>query len=134
MPALNTTFDAGGAGAMDGVMFSRAGCLAALDAIETEMEKALEQARRQHAARCLQALRALLAPFELSRHEVRICANSGSTCLSVHARPSCPAAGARHLSTLRADGIVLDVLQEIDEFLQDHEEWTRVLDGEVLNP
>ncbi|WP_158100950.1 hypothetical protein [Variovorax sp. JS1663] len=23
---------------------------------------------------------------------------------------------------------------EIDEFLQDHEEWTRILDGGVLNP
>jgi len=40
----------------------------------------------------------------------------------------------RALSNLSADGVVLDVLQEIDEFLQEHEEWTRLLDGEILNP
>ncbi|VTU31011.1 hypothetical protein H6CHR_03514 [Variovorax sp. PBL-H6] len=112
---------------------SRGNCLAVLRAIEDDMEAALEAARRARAAQCLEALRGLLAPFELDRHEIRISAASDFTCLDVRTRSS-PNRHARQLSKLHADGVVLHVLQEIDEFLQDHVEWTRLLDGEILNP
>jgi hypothetical protein len=113
---------------------SRSNCLSALRAIEDDMEAALEDARRARAGHCLGALRALLSPFELGRHEIRISANSDFTCLDVRVRSPLSDGDARQLSKLHADGVVLDVLQEIDEFLQDHEEWTRLLDGEILNP
>ena len=114
--------------------YSRSRCLSALRLIENDMESALQDARRASAGNCLRALRELLAPFGLARHEVRINANGDSTCLDLRVRS--PRAGdrSRPLSDLSADGVVLDVLQEIDEFLQEHEEWTRLLDGEILNP
>lgn len=117
-----------------GPALSHSKCLSALHAIEEDMEAVLEAARRARAGHCLEALRELLAPFELGRHEVVINASSGSTCLDVRVRSEFSDGPSRQLSKLRADGVVLDVLQEIDDFLQDHGDWTRLLDGEVLNP
>lgn len=127
--------DSSSARSSEGVSaLSRSNCLSALRAIENDMETALEAARKARAAHCLESLRGLLSHFDLGRHEVRISAFSDSTCLVVRARSPLADAHARQPSNLRCDGVVLDVLQEIDDFLQDHEEWTRLLDGEILNP
>ncbi|WP_162586130.1 hypothetical protein [Variovorax sp. RA8] len=127
--------DSSSARSSEGVAaLSRSNCLSALRAIENDMETALEAARKARAAHCLESLRGLLSHFELGRHEVRISAFSDSTCLIVRVRSQLSDGHARQPSKLRSDGVVLDVLQEIDDFLQDHEEWTRLLDGEILNP
>lgn len=115
-------------------MLSRSKCLSALRAIEDDMEAALEAARRTRADHCLEALRRRLAPCELGRHEIRINSLLDSTSLDVRVRSPLSDGRVRQLSEFRSDGVVLDVLQEIDDFLQDHGQWTRLLDGEVLNP
>jgi len=106
--------------------------LAALSRIDDSMEAALEQARRRHAGECLAALREILAPFDLSGQEVRVTSDMDSTHVCVHIREG--GQRTRQPESLRTDGILLDVLQEVDVFLQAHDEWVRHLNGAVLNP
>ncbi|CAN7718204.1 MULTISPECIES: hypothetical protein [unclassified Variovorax] len=73
-----------------------------------------------------------LAPFDLSGHEVRISSGMDSTHVCVHIREG--GQRARQPENPRTDGVLLDVLQEIDIFLQAHVEWVRHLNGAVLNP
>ncbi|MEJ8826689.1 hypothetical protein WKW80_32540 [Variovorax humicola] len=113
------------------IPYGRAQCLAALSGIAAEMDSSLEQARRLGAERCLKSLRAILVPFDLGRHEVRIHARADSTCLSVNLRQDNQC--GRLVSDIRGDSLLLDVLQEIDDFLYAHEDWVQYLDGAVLN-
>jgi hypothetical protein len=73
-------------------------------------------------------LRGLLAPFDYGDIEVRVRISREPTLLGISMREGASACRAC------TDAVALDVLQEVDQFLQDHREWAVHLDGALLYP
>jgi hypothetical protein len=95
------------------------------DALERAECDALERIRKAYAVRFLAEFRAMLAPFNLSRHDVRISSGMGSACLTIN--------GEVWTADGRLDHRMDDVLCELRVISANlSHEWANYLDGQSL--
>lgn len=102
--------------------------------LDDEMETQIESVRERYAKRFVEFLRKQLDGFNLKRHVVVIRAGMGVTSLQIFDKRTFTqrAVGDLRRWGNRTPGDVIDVLQEIDQFLESCWDWSSYLDKQVL--
>lgn len=102
--------------------------------LNDEMEAEVERVRRRYSKRFLGFVRKQLDGFNLKRHIVVISAGMGSSCLYIFDKKTFE---RRLVCDLRnpsncTPGNVVDVLQEIDQYLEGQWDWASYLDKQII--
>lgn len=102
--------------------------------LNDEMEAEIERVRRRYSKRFLEFVRKQLDGFNLKRHVVVISAAMGSTNLCVVDKRTLKTRAVHDLRVWgeRTPGNVIDVLQEIDQYLETTWDWSSYLDRQII--